>query len=135
METINQRLVKARQRAGYVTATEAAEAHGWKAPTYLAHENGTRGIRREKLKLYARTFRVTVDWLLNGGNPEPIGDGLDADRLAVLYGIKLGLKFAGIRPESAEWHEAIAQALREFDALPGDKLPATGLTKIQHRAN
>jgi hypothetical protein len=123
METIHQRLLEARRKAGYVTATEAADAHGWTVPTYLAHENGTRGVSMTKARIYARAYRVTLEWLVNGRGAPPGSDGDAADRAQVIRGIKLGLQFAGIAADSVQWHEAIANAIREYDALSGE-LPA-----------
>ncbi len=52
-------------RAGFKTAREAADSLGMKYATYTQHENGTRGILREA-DLYARRFKVSLDWLLRG---------------------------------------------------------------------
>ena len=67
---ISDRLKQARIRAGYDTATEAAQAHGWTVPTYLAHENGSRGVPQGKLETYARAFKVPLLWLLTGQGPQ-----------------------------------------------------------------
>jgi phage repressor protein C with HTH and peptisase S24 domain len=67
---IGARLAKARRAAGYDTATAAAEALGVKYPTYAAHENGSRGVPRN-MDRYARFFRVSLDWLLNGQGQGP----------------------------------------------------------------
>jgi hypothetical protein len=40
MSTLNERLRRARQKAGYNTATQAIDFFGWKSSTYRAHENG-----------------------------------------------------------------------------------------------
>lgn len=62
----NVRLQRARADAGYSTPTDAARAFGWTVPTYLAHENGTRGITRDAAQRYARAFQVSPAWLLTG---------------------------------------------------------------------
>lgn len=59
------RLKAARERAGYGTAKDAAEAMGVPVPTYVQHENGVRGFRL-KADRYARFYRVTPEWLLYG---------------------------------------------------------------------
>ena len=61
----NERLAEARKAAGFDTATEAATALGVHAPTYLHHENGTRGFARVADR-YARFFRVNLEWLITG---------------------------------------------------------------------
>lgn len=60
------RLMQARKRAGYENASDAAAAFGWPAPTYLAHENGSRNPKQEAVERYAAAFRVPVAWLLLG---------------------------------------------------------------------
>lgn len=67
---IGERLQLAREKAGFLTAAEAAEALGMKYSTYAGHENGSRGVVRSAEK-YARRFRVSLDWLLRGKGPGP----------------------------------------------------------------
>jgi phage repressor protein C with HTH and peptisase S24 domain len=65
-----QRLKLARARAGYADATAAARRFGWTIPTYLAHENGSRGFGVERAQVYAAAFKVNASWLLTGeGSP------------------------------------------------------------------
>lgn len=66
------RLREAREARGYQTAKSAAEAMGVAIPTYIQHENGTRGIPARRAAQYARFFRVQPEWLLYGrtGNGE-----------------------------------------------------------------
>lgn len=65
MTTPHERLKAARAAAGYAGATEAARAMGRSAPTYLAHENGSRGFPHAAAD-YARFFAVDLDWLMTG---------------------------------------------------------------------
>ena len=65
MTTANERLLEARVAAGYATPTDAAHAMGIKSPTYLGHENGSRGLARSAER-YARFFKVSLDWLVSG---------------------------------------------------------------------
>jgi phage repressor protein C with HTH and peptisase S24 domain len=58
------RLIAARARK-YATPEEAAVALGIPAPTYRAHENGSRGLSRNAER-YARFFGVSLEWLLTG---------------------------------------------------------------------
>lgn len=75
------RLQKARELAGYDTASYAAAALGTPPPTYMAHENGTRGFKGQAER-YARFFNVSLEWLLTGrGEARP--KSLDA-RVAAL---------------------------------------------------
>lgn len=75
-----ERLVWARKRRFPDSATEAAEAMGIPPPTYLAHENGSRGFGRVKAQRYSEFFRINLEWLLTGkGDPEAKGPNtLDA---------------------------------------------------------
>lgn len=66
MSTPNERLRQARERAGYETATDAAEALGITRSTYIGHENGHRGFPASRAPQYARKFRVSEEWLLYG---------------------------------------------------------------------
>lgn len=68
------RLRDARKRAGFEDATTAARRFGWKIPTYLAHENGSRGFKLDKARIYAKRFKVNLEWLLTGeGKPSSNG--------------------------------------------------------------
>lgn len=64
--TLAQRLKKAREDAGYETASEAARALGVSVSTYSAHENGQNGIKVKFAEKYARKFKVSQSWLLTG---------------------------------------------------------------------
>jgi phage repressor protein C with HTH and peptisase S24 domain len=62
------RLKEARKQAGYDSPSDAARAMGAEIPTYLGHENGSRGLSRAALR-YADFFQVRLDWLLSGKGP------------------------------------------------------------------
>jgi hypothetical protein len=66
MDEPHQRLREARREAGFESPTEAAHAFRWNPVTYLAHENGTRGLRPSVAERYARAYNVPVEWLLFG---------------------------------------------------------------------
>ena len=70
MTEINDRLQYVRKKAGFESATEAAESYGWNVNTYRSHENGARGLRFEALSRYARAFNASVTWLLTGAGAE-----------------------------------------------------------------
>lgn len=71
MDEPSKRLQTARLRAGFTTAKEAAEAMGVPVPTYLSHENGSRGISAKRAAQYARRFKVAEQWLLYGVGKAP----------------------------------------------------------------
>ena len=64
MET-HERLKAARERM-FNTAAEAAHAMGINYQTYAAHENGSRGLRRDAALRYAKFFNVPLEFLLTG---------------------------------------------------------------------
>ena len=72
MDTPAERLKRARLKAGFRTATDAARAHGWVISTYLGHENGDRVPSRNCAKRYANAFHTTWDWLLEGSKSESL---------------------------------------------------------------
>ena len=61
-----QRLMQARRAAGFETVADAARYLGVKYPTYAGHENGASGFKSDTADLYARKFKVSLDWLLTG---------------------------------------------------------------------
>ena len=63
---MNDRLRKAREGAGYKTATDAIDHFGWKSSTYRAHENGQNNFRVDDASTYADAYGVTAAWLLIG---------------------------------------------------------------------
>lgn len=66
----------------YGEATDAAIAIGVKPPTYIHHENGTRGFNKH-LWRYARFFGVRPEWLATGRG-EPFARGqTDSDAHAI----------------------------------------------------
>jgi len=65
LEAPHQRLRFAREQAGFARASDAARAMGIEEPTYLGHENGSRGLTRASAR-YARFFGVSLDWLIDG---------------------------------------------------------------------
>ena len=61
--------------AGFDDGTEAARRFGWPVPTYLSHENGSRGVRADRAADYARAFKVSPEWLLFGRSPLQVANG------------------------------------------------------------
>lgn len=59
-----ERLRTAREKAGFDSASEAAEKFGWGAAGYRHHENGTRNFGPVAARKYGRAFRVKPGWLL-----------------------------------------------------------------------
>jgi hypothetical protein len=59
------RLRSARVKAGFESAALAARALGMKPPTYVHHENATRGLL-DHASVYASFFGVSLEWLVTG---------------------------------------------------------------------
>jgi SOS-response transcriptional repressor LexA len=87
----NERLVKARIKSGYVKASDAVNAFGWKESAYRHHESGRRGIPASVAEKYSRAFNVSIEWLLTGrGKPEGIGKVVPMKKLPVLGRVQAG---------------------------------------------
>lgn len=65
------RLLLARERAGYGSAHEAADAFGW--PDYPLDEGGERPLTAIRAKLYAHAFHVDAEWLVSGKEASAAG--------------------------------------------------------------
>lgn len=61
-----ERLKKAREGAGYDSASSAARAYGWPEARYRHHENGQRNFRRPDAITYAKVLKTTPEWLMFG---------------------------------------------------------------------
>lgn len=70
MNTPFERLKQARIAAGYDSAPSAAVAMGVREPTYMGHENGSRGFAKSAER-YAKFFRTTPEWLMFGTGAKP----------------------------------------------------------------
>ena len=68
MNTMGQRLREARLKAGFSSATKAADAIGVSHSTYRAHENGQNDFGPEEAAIYGRKFGVSASYLLTGEN-------------------------------------------------------------------
>lgn len=125
MSTQGERLRLARERRGFATAKEAAEAmSGVKVPTYIQHENGTRGFRAETAKQYADFFRVTPEWILYGREGPKPPQGRRASRGHVPL---VGYVGAGA---AAHYYASADEGLGEV-AAPDDATPNTVAVEIR----
>jgi len=90
LDAPHQRLRLAREQAGFARASDAARAMGIEEPTYLGHENGSRGLSRAAAR-YARFFGVSLDWLIDGRSVRLGRDGgLAAARAAPPRNAEIG---------------------------------------------
>lgn len=65
------KLKELREKAGFLTAADAARRYGWNENTYRSHENGTREISRKAAADYAEAFGVSAGWLLYADDSTP----------------------------------------------------------------
>lgn len=61
-----ERLVSAREMAGYATAGAAVTYRRWSSPDYFEHEAGKRIITSDDAQRYAVGYRVSARWILIG---------------------------------------------------------------------
>lgn len=93
MSDVSERLRRARVKAGYETATDAANFLGVSPPTYASHENGSRGVTADRARRYARAFKVDPEWILYGrgdekGDESAALDGGDDRDLVPVYDVQ-----------------------------------------------
>lgn len=73
MDTVAMRLKQRRIECGFSTAADAARYLNVNAVTYAAHEAGSRGITLKMAKIYAKKYRTSTTWLLEGeGNKSKV---------------------------------------------------------------
>ena len=118
MDTPADRLKRARTDAGYPAAKNAAEAMGISIPTYIQHENGTRGFNADRAQRYARFFRTTPEWLLYG---REVGDRVEPASLGPQVSIQ-GAVAAGVFRERMEYPEG---EWEKFTGAAGIEAPAS----------
>lgn len=63
------RLKQARIAAGYLTATQFSDRHGFSQSGYSTHEKGSRPILRKKAEQYGPLLGVSPSWIMFGGDP------------------------------------------------------------------
>lgn len=127
-DVMAERLREARQKAGYTSASAAAETFGWTIPTYISHENGQRGFDVDTALRYARRFKVAPGWLLGLDHVAAVAE----DRTPFAAGARkipvLGSVSAGIWRDET-YHDPELPREIEIDAFredDGEELFAVG---------
>jgi hypothetical protein len=93
---IHARLKWAREKRGYASAREAADAIGVRYSTYAGHESGSRGIKRDALRRYAKFFRVSPVWLEFGTGGEEAPAAITDEKKSLGNNNLRSKKFPGI---------------------------------------
>lgn len=118
MTTRAERLKKARKDAGFRTARDAAASLGIPYSTYAGHENSSRAYETDDAVIYARKFKVTIEWLLTGKGTTPVVDNVVKTPLATIPII--GIVRAGT------WQDADAGDSGLYEVVPAaPDAPAT----------
>lgn len=106
------RLRNLRKSKGFTKPEEAAQRYGWNVHTYKAHEAGARGMKQDSLKIYAKAFSSTPEYIQYGSTKvsaetlrEPVGDkiqnkSIPHDAPVPIYGILPGHNRLYIREEN-----------------------------------
>ena len=105
-------LRKARAARGFRSATAAAKRYGWKVPTYISHENGTRGIRgipKEAAQKYAAAFgNVSEHALMGTATGDDKGQGI-ATNVIVVGEAAMGIwRDLGLAEQPGEKHRMLS---------------------------
>lgn len=108
MHTPSDRLKLARERSGFSTAKEAAEAMGIPVPTYIQHENGIRGVPASRADRYANFFRVKPEWLLYGKTGDATLTQL-GPQIFVVGEVQAGVFKTAWRQEPDDWEPFIGR--------------------------
>lgn len=80
-QAMAERLIEARELAGFQKATDACTQFGWRYSSYKNYEGGHRGFTRHVPK-FAAAYGVNPNWLLTGrGVPRLSGKKADHELL------------------------------------------------------
>jgi SOS-response transcriptional repressor LexA len=95
MKSMASRLKWARESAGFKTAADFARQFGLEVVAYRHHENGTRGLRPEVARRYARFLKIEPNWLLYGEGAPQKGVELSPSLRPITYAKKISWVEAG----------------------------------------
>ncbi|KZK82997.1 Helix-turn-helix domain protein [Pseudovibrio sp. Ad13] len=129
-QEIKDRLKAAREKAGFASAADAADALGIKTPTYTHHENGTRKPKAEAIERYARFFGVSLTWLMFGKDlaptePEQARPTAKQHKIASLLTPFTVPVYGSISGRDEDYLEATGEALDQIGA-PGSLMGIEG---------
>lgn len=124
-----ERLRAARKRAGYKTATAAAESMGLAVATYVGHENGQRQFNIDTAKQYARKFKVRLSWLIDEDGPMSYDDFVDQMEDRIVSSFDPDADFPDetlVFAQDAAYRSRLPGARPEIDVRPGAGLGSIG---------
>jgi SOS-response transcriptional repressor LexA len=108
--------LKEARRARFATAKAAASYMNVPQPTYAHHEAGTRKPKSDEVVRYAKTFRVTPEWLLFGSNAAKLPLAPAIEPFEVNFVSVRGKAQAGVWMEFDEFD---GQGLDPVPTVPG----------------
>ena len=95
MKNAAARLRWARETSGYSSAGEFARKNDLEEVAYRHHENGTRGLRPEVARRYAKLLKIDVNWLLYGDGSPRKGVDLSPSLQPIIWAPKISWVQAG----------------------------------------
>lgn len=113
------RLKELRIKRGFERAADAARAYGWPVTTYQAHENGSRGLKIDIARRYAKAFNSTAAYILTGASK---GNGGDSPTVNSLASVPL---VAAVSAGTFRYDEGIDEGTILVPAVPRGDIPAS----------
>ena len=117
-EEQGKRLKELRLKRGFERAADAARAYGWPVTTYQAHENGSRGLKLDIARRYAKAFNSSAAYILTGAN-KTNGDG--SPTVNSLSNVPL---VAAVSAGTFRYDEGIDEGAILVPAVPRGDIPA-----------
>jgi DNA-binding XRE family transcriptional regulator len=117
-EEQGKRLKELRVKRGFENAADAARAYGWPVTTYQAHENGSRGLKIDVARRYAKAFNSSAAYILTGAN-KTNGDGSSA--VNSVSSVRL---VAAVSAGTFRYDEGIDEGAILVPAVPRGDIPA-----------
>ncbi|MBI4725030.1 MAG: hypothetical protein HY765_08655 [Rhodomicrobium sp.] len=126
IQSIAERLRRARIGAGFARATEAVRKFGWNYSRYMNYENGERAIPPKQAILFAVAFDVTVDYIYFGK-----GDNLSKMDRGQAISSKMVRRIPFVGLEDFAELKRIASGL---EPMPAATIPVSGDEALPARA-
>lgn len=108
-----------RIKRGFESAIDAARAHGWPTTTYQSHENGSRGIKIDVARRYAKAFGTTAAYILTGSKPGNNSSTPVVNHLASVPVV------AAVSAGTFRYDEGIEEGASPVPAVPRGDIPAS----------
>lgn len=117
-EEQGKRLKELRLKRGFDNAADAARAYGWPVTTYQAHENGSRGVKLDIARRYAKAYNSSAAYILTGANKSH-ADG--SPSVNAVTNVRL---IAAVSAGTFRYDEGIDEGAILVPAVPRGDIPA-----------